>query len=776
MPPTSLDEPQAGQPAPSKDRWSADELIPFGKYLLLNKINSGASAAVYRAKIRGEAGFERLVSIKRILPHMAGDPEFVTTFVREAKTAARLNHTNICPIYELGKVGESLYMAMEWIAGKDLGAITRRLHRDGEVMPPVIAAFIAAKLCDALDYAHSLKDARGQSAGIIHRDLSPTNIVVSYEGQVKLIDFGLAKAAGRAQQTNVDALKKKLGYMSPELVKGKAPDSRSDIFGVGVCLYEMVTGRRLFAGKDDMATLKMVSSASVPPPSALVEDAPEELEQIVMHALEREPEARWQTAAEMGHALMQFIASNDPKWTSRQLGDFMVGHFANEMAADQKRVNELLEASKDPQVLEERRRFFSSPAGAAAMAKAEVARRMSTMPPGAISDSGRPLIGHNAGHPSAASSALKTPALPRVALAAGVMAGPPSKVALPPTAAASGHAGGGFFEDEPTGFFDPARAGNGAGEDENTAFFDGAAHAKAAETAFGGATRTTPTNAGAAGEKPVPPPPAATKPVQLALATEEDALGYSSEKTEFLADDELSDAFVDEPPREKPAQSAEPVRKPDARGFEEEEATHIFFNKDDGTGIPDLLAEEPTPPPQAKGPMKFPSSVRVSEEALQPRAAPAAPPPPKPQPSAAARIPAAPRTKTGERMRSNTLQMRAAPAQRDRMSTVLLVLGIMMLVIAVAGLIIKTPLGVTLGIRKPSVGAIEVRTTPFVEASVKLDGVYRGRAPLRMDGVHAGGRRLELEADGYKKVERDIDLSAGTTAMVDIAMTSNKSP
>ena len=201
-----------------ESEWSPDELIPFGKYILLDRINSGATAAVYRANVRGEAGFERLVAIKRILPHMAGDRDFVDTFVREAKTVAGLTHAGICPIYELGKVGESLYMAIEYIQGKDLGHITRRLAKRGRTMPPVIAAWIAARLCDSLDYAHNLKNASGNRTGIFHRDLSPSNILVSYEGQVKLIDFGLAKAVGRAQSTNVDALKRKLGYMSPEMV------------------------------------------------------------------------------------------------------------------------------------------------------------------------------------------------------------------------------------------------------------------------------------------------------------------------------------------------------------------------------------------------------------------------------------------------------------------------------------------------------------------------------------------------------------------------------
>jgi serine/threonine protein kinase len=373
--------PDAYAAALQESEWSADELIPFGKYMLLDRISGGGTSAVYRANVRGEAGFERLVAIKRILPHMAGDPEFVKTFVREAKTVARLTHANICPIYELGKVGESLYMAIEYIAGKDLGKITRRLARNGETMPPSVAAFIAARLCDSLDYAHSLRNANGQSAGVVHRDLSPTNIIVSYEGQVKLIDFGLAKAVGRAQQTNVDALKKKLGYMSPEMVKGRPLDSRSDIFGVGVSLYEMLTGKRLFVGKDDIDTLKLVGTANVPPPSAVSDDVPDDLEVVVMRALEREPEDRFQTAGEMGQILNAYVQRTVGSFTTQQLSEWVLKLFAMDVIAENARIKRLLAASADNTLMAQRRAFFASPTGAAARARAEIQRRLSTDPP-----------------------------------------------------------------------------------------------------------------------------------------------------------------------------------------------------------------------------------------------------------------------------------------------------------------------------------------------------------------------------------------------------------
>ncbi len=726
MPMPSVDHAITARP----NRFSADELIPFGKYMLLNKIQSGATAAVYRAKIRGEAGFERLVAIKRILPQMSGDPEFVRTFIEEAKTCARLNHENICPIYELGKVGESLYMAMEWLPGKDLGAITRRLSRQGEVMPPLIAAWIASRLCDALDYAHSLKLPNNQ-IGIIHRDLSPTNIVCSYEGQVKLIDFGLAKAAGRAQQTNVDALKQKLGYMSPELVLGRAPDARSDVFGVGVCLYEMITARRLFAGKDDMATLRMVSNASVPPPSALVEDAPEELELITMRALERLPEDRWQTAGEMGKCLSDFIVKTDPMFGPRQVAGFMRNLFVQDMDGEQQRVNELMSASHDATVLEERRRFFSSPAGAAAIAKAEAARRLSTLPPpvkyqGEQSDevppSGRipraPRMPKSTS-PSDYPTAMGATAMPDSGrpTARPVPADEEEKTRFHPTDGSASRLD--VDEEAMTRAFDPS-------EEEKTSFD----------------------------------------------TSEEEKTTFlqEEEKTEYLTDQSLADAVA--------AAAAE-------GGEEEEEMTHIFFNLEEGIGVPELVTEAdvniapPDPLPkgvadpqqlldvegevvaQIEAPQGAPGQLarRTTPSAVHSRAPKAAPP------AAAEDAAGWLRAHTTRAMRQETTQIQRT-RRSDQFSTVLLGVGVLMLVVALAGLITKTPVGVKLGLRQPTVASIEVRTTPAVGAAVKLDGIYRGRAPLRLEGVRSGKRMIAVNAEGYQEAAREIDLAGGKRAQL----------
>lgn len=717
------------------DQWSPDELIPFGKYILLDRINSGATAAVYRANVRGEAGFERLVAIKRILPHMAGDRDFVDTFVREAKTVARLTHASICPIYELGKVGESLYMAIEYIQGRDLGHITRRLSKRGETMPPVIAAWITARLCESLDYAHRLKNASGKQVGILHRDLSPSNILVSYEGQVKLIDFGLAKAVGRAQSTNVDALKRKLGYMSPEMVKGRPLDARSDIFGVGVCLYEMITSRRLFSGSNDIDTLKLVGRALVPPPSALVDDAPEELEIIVMHALEREPEDRFQSAAEMGEALAAYLHKADPTFNSPKLSVWMHEMFAQDIDDEQKRIKDLLAASADPELIKRRKLYFASPAGAAARARAEIERRMSTEPP-PVTAALSPFV------PKAAP-------LPREAMRKrhptlqGIQRTPlqPEPATAPP-----GGSKAAPFEEEPTGFYDadktrtgPAAAGGLAGarpapfEDEATGFYD----ADKTRNAEAARSHTEETRRAA---RPPPPDEASAD------------RAFEDEPTEFLVDAEL-----------------EEMRSAAGPFDFEQEATEIFFNKEEGIGIPEMLEEindvEPRAPlnkpivapdfaaPQSLPPAPMGAGLAQSPHSLRP---------PTPAPPTWAAAPPAPR---GHRS-----TMDAHPSSQVWP----LVAGIVAVLAVLGVLVWMTPLGVSLGLVPPPAGSIEVRTRPEVPAAVQLDQVYRGRAPLRLDGVRAGTRRLDITAEGYLAVTREVEVQPNITALLDIALVPDR--
>jgi len=314
-------------------------VIPFGKYLLLDRIAVGGMAEVYTAKSFGIEGFEKIIAIKRILPTMAEDDDFISMFIDEAKIAGHLTHANIVPIYELGKIGESHYIAMEYVWGKDLLQIMNRFRRMRRHMPPVMAAWIASKMLEGLDYAHRKRDRHGRPMGIIHRDVSPQNILVSYEGQIKLIDFGIAKAASRNTKTQAGVLKGKFGYMSPEQVRGLPIDHRSDIFAASTCLHEMLTGERLFVGESDFSTLEKVRNADVAPPSTLINDMPSDLEAIVIKGLAREPDDRWQTAGEMQEELQRFIALQRPPFGTSKLNTWMRTAFAPEIAKEKTRLD-----------------------------------------------------------------------------------------------------------------------------------------------------------------------------------------------------------------------------------------------------------------------------------------------------------------------------------------------------------------------------------------------------------------------------------------------------
>ncbi len=315
-----------------------ERVIPFGKYQLLERVSVGGMAEVFKAKSFGIEGFEKILAVKRILPTMAEDGDFIEMFIDEAKIAGQLSHANICPIYELGKVGDSHYIAMEFVWGKDLLQLMNRFRKMRKHMPPAMVAWIGAKVCEGLDYAHRKRDRNGNPMNIIHRDMSPQNVLVSYEGQVKIIDFGIAKAASRTTKTQAGVLKGKFGYMSPEQVRGLPVDARSDLFAIGTCMHEMSTGERLFLGESDFTTLEKVRNAEVPPPSRGLQDYPPELERIVMKALTLDVGDRWSSAAEMQEALQRFLASQKPPYGTSKLAAWMKTAFAAELAAEKERM------------------------------------------------------------------------------------------------------------------------------------------------------------------------------------------------------------------------------------------------------------------------------------------------------------------------------------------------------------------------------------------------------------------------------------------------------
>jgi eukaryotic-like serine/threonine-protein kinase len=304
---------------------------PFGKYYLLERINIGGMAEVFRAKAFGVEGFERLVAVKRILPNIAEDKEFIRMFIEEAKLSVQLNHANIAQIFDLGVVEGSYYIALEHVHGRDLRVLFDRCRQIGEAMPVAQACFIAMKVCEGLDYAHNKRDQAGRELSLVHRDVSPQNILVSFEGEVKLIDFGIAKAAGTDPNAQGGVLKGKFGYMSPEQVRGQDIDRRSDVFSCGIVLYELLTGERLFVGESDFSTLEKVRNVEILPPSTYNRKIPEELERIVLKALSKDAEDRYQNAIDLHDELQAFVYTAGEFYSRKDLAAWMKKTFGKEI-------------------------------------------------------------------------------------------------------------------------------------------------------------------------------------------------------------------------------------------------------------------------------------------------------------------------------------------------------------------------------------------------------------------------------------------------------------
>ncbi len=318
---------------------SRGRIAPFGKYLLLQRVSVGGMAEVFKALPEDARRIDQIVAIKRILPSIAADSEFIGMFIDEARVAGQLNHPNICKMYELGRVGSDHYIAMQFLWGRDLLKVMNRHKKAGRFVSPSLSAFVGAKALCALHYAHTKRDGRGRPLHIIHRDVSPQNIIVGYSGQVKLIDFGVARAATQSQKTQAGILKGKFGYMSPEMVRGLPIDHRSDVFAMGICLHELLTNARLFYGETDFATLELVRDAKVPAPSLKSPGVPAALDAIVMKALAREAEDRFQTAEEMQLALEEFLRQHDPHFTQDDVGAAIRHAFNAEVVRERERLD-----------------------------------------------------------------------------------------------------------------------------------------------------------------------------------------------------------------------------------------------------------------------------------------------------------------------------------------------------------------------------------------------------------------------------------------------------
>ena len=309
----------------------------LGKYRLASRIAAGGMAEVYRAKYLGAAGVTKSVVIKRILPAYAGNPAFVRMFVNEAKIAAGLSHGNVAQVFDFGEIDGEFFLAMELVHGQSLARIQRRAAERGLSVPVPIAVYVAMEMCKGLHYAHTRTDDAGRPLGIVHRDVSPQNVLVSYEGQVKIVDFGIAKARDATSDTQAGAVKGKYLYFSPEQARAKEVDAQTDVWATGVVLYELVTGRRPFRGKL-IEVLGKIVKGEVVPPSDIDPDLPPALEAVILRALARDKAERYGSCLELQEALAAFLYGYDPRFTGKQLEHLMQHLFGEELDAEGKRI------------------------------------------------------------------------------------------------------------------------------------------------------------------------------------------------------------------------------------------------------------------------------------------------------------------------------------------------------------------------------------------------------------------------------------------------------
>jgi serine/threonine protein kinase len=294
---------------------------PFGPYVVYEKLGEGGMGTVFRAELVGDGGLRKPVALKRLHTNAAEDPDFVAAFVHEAQLAAKLCHPNIASAYDLGKIDDAYYMAMELVPGPTLAQVMNASHAGAGAIPLPIALEILIQLCDALDHAHDLRDDGGRPLDLVHRDVSPMNVIISRTGIVKLIDFGIAKVRSARNVTQAGIIKGKHAYIAPEYTYGQL-DRRADLFALGVVAHELLTGRRLFVGENDAETIRNVRTLRVPPPSRYAAGVSTLLDGIVLKALERDPEERWQTAGEMRGALTEERRRLGVAVTGRQIREW----------------------------------------------------------------------------------------------------------------------------------------------------------------------------------------------------------------------------------------------------------------------------------------------------------------------------------------------------------------------------------------------------------------------------------------------------------------------
>jgi len=302
------------------------------RYRVIEKIAAGGMAEVFRAESAGLEGFKKTVAIKRVLPHLSQKKEFIGMFLDEARLSATLSHSNVVQVFDIGVGDDTYFIVMEYVDGANLKAVIEHRKQVGRPLPIEAACMIALRTCEGLSYAHEARDALGQPLGIVHRDVSPPNVLITRHGEVKVVDFGLAKANSQLESSEPGIIKGKFSYLSPEAALGEEVDHRTDIFATGIILWEMITGNRLFLGDTDLGTVRQVQAARVPPLSQYVKDVPAVLEQIIGHALARDPKARYQSARDFGRDLNRVLFQ-----LGRPVSSFDIGSLVGDVREEQRR-------------------------------------------------------------------------------------------------------------------------------------------------------------------------------------------------------------------------------------------------------------------------------------------------------------------------------------------------------------------------------------------------------------------------------------------------------
>lgn len=301
---------------------------PQQRYRVVEKLESGGMAEVFRAESEGLQGFRKQVAIKRVLPHLSEKKRFISMFLDEARLSAQLSHSNCVQVFDIGVGDNAFFIVMEFVDGANLKSLAEAVRKLGQEFPVPAAAFVAQEICKGLAYAHELTDSSGMPLNIVHRDMSPPNVLITKFGEVKIVDFGLAKATSQLEKSEPGIIKGKFSYLAPEAALGGDVDLRADIFAVGIILWELLSGRRLFLGDTDFATVKMVQQAQVPPLRQMRPDVPEELDRLLARALAKDPSMRYGSARDLGRDLTALLYRQGKPVSSFDIAELVRGAMA----------------------------------------------------------------------------------------------------------------------------------------------------------------------------------------------------------------------------------------------------------------------------------------------------------------------------------------------------------------------------------------------------------------------------------------------------------------